>query len=275
MLNYLHTNIPERIFVTLGPMTIYKYGLIIALAIIVLLFTTSRIAKFYNLKNEIVLDGVFYGSIIGILGARIYELLLELPYYFQNPENIIKIWNGGLAIHGAIIGVFIFLFVFSKRKNLNLWKLLSIGAPGFAIAQSIGRWGNYFNQELFGKPTSLPWGIPISNSNKLVEFSNSYFFHPTFLYESLGNFCIFLTLIFLHFLKIKNKINIKHSKIFLSYLTLYSILRFSIEFIKIDITHIFFSLRTPQITSLLLIFFSFMLTSVFVAEISFISTLRS
>ncbi len=256
MINFLHTNIPERVFTTLGPITIYKYGLIIALAIIVLLLITLRIANLYNLKNEIVFDGVFYGSIFGVLGARIYELFLELPYYLQTPENIIKVWNGGLAIHGALIAVFIFLYIFAKKNGLNLWKLLSIGAPGFALAQSVGRWGNYFNQELFGKPTNLPWGISISNSNKLIEYSAFSHFHPTFLYESIGSFFIFFTLIILHYLKINNKINIKHSTIFLSYITLYSILRFSLEFIKIDITPIFFNLRTPQITSILFIILS-------------------
>lgn len=253
MINFLHTHIPEPVLLSFGPFTIYKYGLLIALSILTLLTISLKIASYYKLEKEIVIDAVFYSAIFGILGARIYEVFLELPYYIANPTNIIKVWNGGLAIHGAIIGAFIFLYFFSKRKNLNLWKLLSIGAPGFALGQAIGRWGNYFNQELYGLPTTLPWGIPIEDSNKVIGYLTETHFHPTFLYESLGSLLIFSILLTIHFLKIKDKINIKHSSIFLLYISLYSILRFSLEFIKIDITPEFFGLRVPQIISLALI----------------------
>ncbi|MFH1822677.1 MAG: prolipoprotein diacylglyceryl transferase family protein, partial [Patescibacteria group bacterium] len=151
---------------------------------------------------------------------------------------------------------------FSKKHNLNFWLISAILAPSLALAQAIGRWGNYFNQELFGLPTNLPWGIPINIINRPIEYISSEFFHPTFLYESLGNLLIFGLLIMFHAWIIKNH-KFKNSyyflpacagRLFTSYLILYSILRFLIEFIRIDNTPEFIGLRWPQIASLVIIF---------------------
>ena len=191
--------------------------------------------------------------LFGIIGARIYEIFLEFPYYYANPSQIIKIWEGGLAIHGAIIAGAITSFVFAKKNHLDFWQLLAIITPGLALGQAIGRYGNWFNQELFGLPTNLPWGIPIAIENRPLEFISQEFFHPTFLYESLG--LLFIS-IFLFILLYRQK-NILPERVAIRagayYLAAYSVLRFCLEFIKVDITPIFLGLRWPQFISLVII----------------------
>jgi phosphatidylglycerol:prolipoprotein diacylglycerol transferase len=152
----------------------------------------------------------------------------------------------------------IIIWIIARRNKINFWLLTSVYAPGVILAQAIGRWGNYFNQELFGAPTSLPWGIPIDTINRIPEFYNAQFFHPTFLYESLGNLLIFIFLILFHqwILKKKKTDYFYHLLVVFSYLTLYSILRFVLEYIRIDITPIILGLRFPQLMSVALVFIS-------------------
>ena len=255
MINFLHTNIPNAIFFQIGPLTIHKYGLLMVCGMLLGIFLSIKLASYYNISKNIIVDSAFNLLFGGIIGARIYHVFLELPYYIAHPIDIFKIWNGGLAIHGAIIAGILITWHFTRKNNINLWTLLSIYAPALMLAQAIGRWGNYFNQELFGLPTNKPWGIPISSENRVSGFENFEYFHPTFLYESFGNFTIFIILIFLHFLIIKKIKKIKPLFIVLIYGFLYSILRFSLEFIRIDNTPELFSLRWPQIASILMVIF--------------------
>ena len=253
MIDFLHTNIPNSIFISIGPINIYYYGILIVIGILLGIFISVKLANYYNIAKDTIIDSAFYLIIFGLLGGRIYHILLELPYYAQNPLNIFKIWQGGLAIHGGIIAGVITTYYFAKKNRLNPIILASIYAPALALAQAIGRWGNYFNQELFGTPTNLPWGIPIQNAHKISAFSEFDFFHPTFLYESIGNFIIFLILIYAHYYFLsKKKINFNYI-IVLLYLILYSILRFSLEFIRIDQTPELLGLRTPQIASIIIV----------------------
>ncbi len=269
MINFLHTFNPDPILISLGPINIYWYGFFILLGSISALLITLKLASYYNIKKDTIINLAFYLIIGGIIGARIYHVFLEFPYYLSHPLNIFKIWQGGLAIHGGIIAGVIILFFFaksiSKRSNLqkgdwisarkNFWLLSAILVPGLALAQAIGRWGNYFNQELFGLPTDKAWGIPINFLNRPAEFLNFQYFHPTFIYESMGNFLIFLILILINVWIIKNHKNPNSYKLTaISYLILYSILRFSLEFIRIDTTPELLGLRFPQIVSLLIIF---------------------
>lgn len=271
MLAFLHTYHPSPILFSLGPINIYWYGLFIVLGILAAFLVALKLAGYYGIKRETVFDLAFYLIISGIIGARIYYVLLEWQYYLAHPLNIFKIWQGGLAIHGAIIGGIWAVYFFSKKYKVNFGLMASLIAPGLALAQAIGRWGNYFNQELFGQPTDLPWGIPIDVANRPFEYISSEFFHPAFLYESMGNFLIFIILIIIHYLIIKrvktaNKFSIINPPALICeafragfqlsifvYLFFYSILRFAIEFIRVDKTPIFFNLRLPQIISLLII----------------------
>lgn len=254
-MSFLHTFHPNPILISFGPINIYWYGLLVVMGILAAIFTALKLAGYYNVKKETVIDLAFALVAGGIIGARLYDVLLELPYYLNHPLDIFKIWQGGLAIHGAIIAGIIAIWLFSKKSGLNPWLAASIVVPGLALAQAIGRWGNYFNQELFGAPTGLPWGIPIDLMNRPLEYISYEFFHPAFLYESIGNFIIFVVLIFLHFLMIKKNVA-RYELSVMSYAILYSILRFSTEFIRIDKTPVIFNLRFPQIASLVIIFLS-------------------
>lgn len=237
----------------MGPLSIHWYGLFMVIAITSALYTTLFLTQKFKINKELIWDLSFYLIIFGIIGARVYEIFLEFPYYLENPEQIIKIWEGGLAIHGAIIAGLITLYIFSKKHKINFWKISAVVTPGLALGQAIGRYGNWFNQELFGLPTNLPWGIPINIENRPLEFINQSFFHPTFFYESLGSILIFFILLIIIFCY--NNLESKSSmKIVSFYLFLYSILRFSLEFIKIDKTPTLIGLRWPQIISLIIIF---------------------
>ncbi len=259
MINFLHSFTPNPTLLELGPFKIHWYGLFIVLGILAALYIITKLAEKYNLDKNEIIDISFWIIFGGIIGGRIYHVFLELPYYLDNPLNIFKIWQGGLAIHGGIFLGLILSIILVKRKNINFWLFASIVAPGLALAQAIGRWGNYFNQELFGKPTDLPWGIPIETINRLFPYHLSEYFHPTFLYESIGNLLLFIILLISHAYIIKNKKeNTDYFRdISLGYLILYSILRFSLEFIRIDQTPNFLGMRFPQIVSILIIITSF------------------
>lgn len=242
--------------INLGPASLHWYGLFVSLGILFALLVSLKLSKHFKVPKEIIWDLGFYLIIFGLLGARIYEVFLESSFYLKKPEQIIKIWEGGLAIHGAIIAGILTIYFFTKKYKINFWKLSAIIVPGLALGQAIGRFGNWFNQELFGLPTSLPWGIPINLENRPLTFISESFFHPTFLYESLGLLIIFISLlliIYFHKNNLNNKIAISIS---LFYLISYSVLRLTLEFIKIDKTPIFLGLRLPQIISLLIIIIS-------------------
>lgn len=262
MINLLHTWQPPNIIFSFGPFTFYWYGLIIGIAIILGYLLILKLANYFNLKKKDLNDLAFYLIIVGIIGARIYEVFLEWPYYYKNPINILKVWEGGLAIHGVILFGLIFVYFFARYRKINFWKLIGAICPGLVLGQAIGRFGNWFNQELFGLPTNLPWSIPIDIQNRPIEFVNYQYFHPTFLYESLGNIIILIILLIIIF-KLKNNFNkIILGKIVLgTYLFLYSTLRFLIEFIRLDPTPSLIGLRWPQLFSIFLIIISLFLIS--------------
>jgi len=251
-LNFLHYFTPNPVLFSFGPFTIYWYGFFIVLGMMMGIVLTLKLAKLHNINEELIIDLSFWLIIFSILGARIYHVLLQHQYYSSHLLEIPMIWKGGIAIHGAIFAGLITIYYYSKKHSLPFLKITSIIVPSLALAQSIGRWGNYFNQELFGSPTTLPWGITISSIHLPQEYINSKYFHPTFLYESIGNFLIFLSLIYLNYLILKYK-KIRIEILTFIYLILYSSLRFLTEFFRIDITPTFFNLRFPQIISLILI----------------------
>lgn len=260
-MNFLHTFTPNPIFLSFGSLHIYWYGLFIVIGIMTALAISLKLGSYYNIKKETIIDLVFWVVIFGIIGARIYHVILEWPYYAEYPLDIFKVWQGGLAIHGALIAGVLVGWFFAKKNNLNFWLLAAITAPGLALAQAIGRWGNYFNGELFGKPTDLAWGIPIDIMKRPLEYISAEFFHPTFLYESIGSFLIFLILISLHIWIIKERQfnSFSYFLLFISYLIMYSILRFSLEFVRIDATPVVGIFRFPQIASIIIVLLTFIL----------------
>jgi len=261
MINFLHTFNPNPVLISFGPIHVYWYGFFIVLGALVAIATALKISSYYGIKKEAIIDLVFWLILGGIISARVYHVFLELPYYSKYPLDILKVWQGGLAIHGAIIAGLLIIWFFARKRNLYFWLLAAIIVPGLALAQAIGRWGNYFNGELFGKPTDLAWGVPIDIMKRPVEYISSDFFHPTFLYESIGSLLIFLILIYFHVLVIKKQKSNSffYFLFFIFYLVMYSILRFSLEFIRIDETPVFLNLRFPQIASLIIILLTFAL----------------
>jgi len=255
MITWLHNFHPQAVLLSFGPISIYWYGLFMVAGILGALLVSFKLAKHYQIKSDTLFDLAFWLIIFGLLGARIYDIFLQLPYYISSPKAVFKIWEGGLAIHGAIIAGLITIYFFSKKHHLSLWRLTALFVPGLALGQAIGRWGNYFNQEIFGLPTSVSWGIPIDLLNRPWSYLSFNYFHPTFLYESLGCLVIFLILITTNLYLIRKQPlnNLNFVWMVSLYMLLYSILRFSLEFIRIDDAPYLFDLRWPQIMSLALI----------------------
>lgn len=266
MFSLLHDFTPSATLFTFGPVTIYWYGLFMAVAIAAAMYSALQLAPKYHLGQETIFDLSFWLVIGGLTGARLYEIILMWPYYSRHPWQTVKIWEGGLAIHGAIIAGLLIVWVFSYRHKINISRLTALLVPGLALGQAIGRWGNYFNQELFGSPTNLPWGIPINPINRPTEFSAHIHFHPTFLYESLGCLIISTALFLMNIRAAKNRSLGRRFQLLsvAFYVISYSLLRFTLEFIRLDETPVIWGWRWPQIASLVLIavtiiilFFSF------------------
>jgi len=254
MINFLHTFEPAAIIFSVGPFGVHWYGLLMVAGILAALGTAFALCGYYGLARDTVFDLSFWLIIGGLVGARIYDDCLQLPYYIQHPLQSVEIWRGGLAIHGAIIAGLLIVWVFARRQRLDFWKLTALLVPGLAFGQAIGRWGNYFNQELFGLSTNRPWGIPIALINRPLGYLADNYFQPTFLYESLGCLLIGLIMIAVNIYLIKSK-KLAGAYVWLTalYMILYSILRFGLEFMRLDPTPVVLGLRWPQIVSLVII----------------------
>lgn len=252
MFNFLHTYSPQPIIFSLGPFNIYWYGLLIVIGILLGLGLTIKLGRRFGIKSDDILELAIWLIVFGLLGGRLYHVFLEFSYYLANPLAVFKVWQGGLAIHGVLLGGVITLIIWSRKKKYNFWQWADLLAPAIILGQAIGRWGNYFNQELYGWPTDSPWGIPIDLANRPIGETSQQFFQPTFLYESIADWLIFLFLLF-----IVIKIKPKPGKVFLLYLIFYSLARFIIEFYRMDSTPFFLVFRWPQVMSLAIIFLAF------------------
>lgn len=221
----------SQIICTIFGVNIYFYGVILAIAILAGSFVSDYIGeKFFGLKKETIIDLSPYLVVFGIIGARLYYCLLNYDFYLRFPTEILAVRHGGISIHGAILGGFIGLLIFAKRRNINPVKLCDVSACGLALAQAIGRWGNFFNSEAFGLPTNLPWKLYIAPQYRPIPFNNYEYFHPTFLYESILDLIIFGILLFL----VRKNLYKKEGNIALIYLILYSIARILVESLRID-----------------------------------------
>jgi phosphatidylglycerol:prolipoprotein diacylglycerol transferase len=238
----------------IGSFSLRYYSLTMLAAVLCGYFLARVRAIKEGISLKLFDDLAFWLVVGGFLGARIYEVLSYLPYYKSNPGEIIKIWHGGLSIYGAIIAGALITFIFARKHKIPFLKLSDLIAFSLPLSQAIGRLGNYFNHEAFGKPTNLPWKIFIPQGSRPAGFENYAYFHPTFLYEGIWNLIVFFILIFIA-KKLKRSSD-RPGVITASYLFLYSIGRFWIESIRLD-SAFMGSLKTNQITALLLIFVSF------------------
>ena len=213
------------------------YGIFVTSGILLgILVASSLIDGTRNITKDNFFDLMIIMIPVAVITTRLYYVLFyNLDYYLENPTQILNFRQGGLAIHGGILGGMLVVFLYSKIKNVNLFYLLDVIAPGLALGQSIGRWGNFTNQEAHGGPTDLPWGIMVDGVKV----------HPTFLYESIVTFSIFA---FLYFYLSKRK---KYDgQLFAIYLIVYSIARFFIEGLRTDSLMIG-SLRVAQVISII------------------------
>ena len=240
---------PGPILFEIGPIVFRWYGFLIASAVLIGLTISQQLGKYRHLDPELISDLVIWLVIGAIPGARIYYVLFQWQQYSQHPIRIFYIWQGGIAIHGAIIGGVIAALIFARIKGISFWQLGDVIAPSLILGQAIGRWGNFFNSEAFGIPTNLPWKLYIPSDNRPFQYENSDFFHPTFLYESLWNLLIFALLIYLFFWGIKHQNKLKIGTIFFVYLIGYSLGRVWIEAFRID-SLMLGSFRIAQLVSL-------------------------
>jgi phosphatidylglycerol---prolipoprotein diacylglyceryl transferase len=225
----------------IGPLTIHFYGIVIMLGVVAATYLARREANRRGQNGELVWDMLVWMLIAGIVGARLWHILTPSPsleaqgvttyYYLTHPLDAIAIWNGGLGIAGAVAGGAIALYFFGRRHNLPFLIWLDILAPALALGQAIGRWGNFFNQELYGAPTSLPWAIYIDPQHRLAGFENQAYYHPTFLYESIWNLANMALLLWL---SRRSKDRLKSGDVFLVYLITYPLGRFLLEFLRLD-----------------------------------------
>lgn len=240
---------PGPILVKLGPLTIRWYGLLIASAVLIGVSLSQYLAKRRNVDPNAIADLAIWLVIGAIPCARLYYVLFEWEQYAQRPEDIIAIWKGGIAIHGAILGGLVATIIFARIQKLSVWLLADLVVPSLILGQAIGRWGNFFNSEAFGSPTNLPWKLYIPPQQRPPGYINYQYFHPTFLYESLWNLLIFAILITLFFRDLKRKPHLKVGTLALIYLVGYSAGRIWIEGLRTDSLMVG-PLRIAQIVSL-------------------------
>ena len=240
---------PGPILIELGPLTIRWYGLLIASAVLIGVSLSQYLAKRRNVDPNILGDLAIWLVISAIPSARLYYVLFEWKQYAQHPDQIIAIWNGGIAIHGAILGGTLAAIIFARLQKISVWQLADLVAPSLILGQAIGRWGNFFNSEAFGDPTDLPWKLYIPLERRPLNFANYEYFHPTFLYESLWNLMVFGILITLFFRGLKGSPRLKVGTIALVYMVAYSCGRVWIEGLRTDSLMIG-PLRIAQIVSL-------------------------
>lgn len=233
----------------MGPLPIRWYGFLIASAVLIGVSLSSYLAKRRGVNPDLISDLSIWLVIAAIPCARLYYVAFEWDKYAQNPAELFAIWHGGIAIHGAILGGLVASLVFARLNRVSFWQLADLVAPSLILGQAIGRWGNFFNSEAFGRPTDLPWKLYIPPVQRPVGYTQFDYFHPTFLYESLWNLGIFALLITLFFRGLKAKPPLKVGTLFLIYLIAYSLGRFWIEGLRTD-SLMLGPLRMAQMVSL-------------------------
>lgn len=221
----------------IGPLAIAWYGIIIVGSAMVAAWLAEREAKRHGDDPEHVWNALLLCLILGMVGARLYHVVSSLDYYLEHPVEILNTRQGGLAIYGAVAGGALGLWLYTRQHKMSFAHWADIAAPGLVLAQSIARWGNFLNQELYGFPTTMPWGIHIDAAHRispfddLLQFPLTTRFHPTFLYESLGNLVNFGILMYV---ARRFAGRLKDGDLIILYGVLYPLLRFFIEFQRPD-----------------------------------------
>ncbi|MBN1314648.1 MAG: prolipoprotein diacylglyceryl transferase [Anaerolineales bacterium] len=242
--NHLVThNTPSRVAITLPfiDLKIYWYGILIVGGIMLGAFAVSFEAQERGLDEDHIWGGLTWAIVLAVIGARLYHVLTPPPSmceqngicsaidYFRHPKMLIDIRSGGLGIYGAIVGALIGIYLYGRRYKIDWLAYADIGVFGLALGQFVGRWGNFFNQELYGKPTNLPWAVYIQYP--LSEYAGNHFFHPAFLYESLWNLFTFLVL---YTVATRFRKKLLRGELLGLYLIMYPVGRIIMETIRLD-----------------------------------------
>nr|WP_199290639.1 prolipoprotein diacylglyceryl transferase [Synechococcus elongatus] len=245
---------PGPTLVEIGPLSIRWYGLLIASAVLLGISLSSRLARRRDIDPNAIADLAVWLVIGAIPAARLYYVAFEWQQYASRPAEILAIWHGGIAIHGAILGGTAALILFARRRQIPIWQLTDVVVPSLALGQAIGRWGNFFNSEAFGTPTDLPWKLFIPIDRRPLAYIQSEYFHPTFLYESLWNLLLCLLLIWLFRQGLRQRLPLKAGVMTCIYLIGYSLGRIWIEGLRTD-SLMLGSLRIAQMVSIVAIAF--------------------
>ena len=234
---------PSSGSIHLGPLRLNAYGLMIAIGVIAAVRIAGRRAENKGVGTTEDISSIAMWAVpAGVLGGRAYHVLTDYERFQGHWFDAVKIWQGGLGIWGGVTAGVAVGWWCARRRGLDAWWIISCAAPAIAIAQAIGRWGNWFNQELFGRPTTLPWALEVSNEiAEKAGYAAGTTFHPTFLYESVG--CVVLAWLLI---RLERRITPARGRLFAWYVAGYTVLRFGTESIRIDTAHHVGGMRLNQ-----------------------------
>lgn len=277
-MNFLYTFIPNRIMFSISNINIYWYGFFIFIGLILAFILFCILARKEKIQDKDTYDIFFYCFLFGFIGARLGYFFYDINYYISNPIAILKFWDGGMSIIFGIIFGIITLYVICKKRNINIIKILNILPIPLLVAQILGRLGNYFNQELFGIPTSFFLKIPIEEINRPIQYKSAEFFTPLFLYEIVFNIILLIILSLLLKKKYKNNLEegivskelrvkdfrknmnflafIENGGIIFIYINYYFILRFILEFFRVGEPKVLFLTLNQILSIVILILFN-------------------
>jgi prolipoprotein diacylglyceryl transferase len=245
-LNSIFASIPSPTisFFDLGPFRVHIYALFILAGIVLAIWMANRRLNKRGGESGVAIDIALWAVPFGIVGGRIFHVLTHINDYFYKGADlsaVFRVWEGGLAIYGAIAFGMFGAWIGARIAGVRFWSFVDAVAPGVLLAQALGRWGNYFNQELFGTPTTLPWGLEIDSTNPAYPLGlpAGVLFHPTFLYESIWSLAGVVLL-----LALDKRFELRWGKMFALYIAFYSIGRIWTESLRIDPSEVIFGLRT-------------------------------
>ncbi len=231
----------------LGPLRVRWYGFLIAFSFVPGFYLAAAEARRKGIDPEVLYDFALLAGASGFAGARIAYVLQNLPEYLANPGRIVAVWEGGLSMHGVIIGGLLATTYFARKIRVPFLTFADVVFPALPLGQALGRWGNFFNQELFGYPTDVPWKMYVAPAHRPPQWASEAFFHPTFLYESLWNLGVLALLLWY-----RRRPGAREGDVLFLYLAAYSIGRFWVEFFRIG-TPVALGLTLAQVVSLLVL----------------------
>lgn len=241
---------PQNNVLELGPLKIHYYGIVIGIGVVLAVMVMTRRYDRYGGDKEFAERVLMWAIGLGFLGARLAYVLPRFSSVTADGLwHIFAIWEGGLALYGGLITGFLVAVLMFRRHGGDTPAILDAAAIGIPLAQGIGRWGNYFNQELFGTPSDLPWAVEIAERFRPSEYADSATFHPAFLYESLWNLAVVIPIV----LWIERRFDLRKGNLFWVYVALYGFARFMLEFIRTDRATVIAGLRANQVVAALLV----------------------